>query len=258
MKKNKMMRLASAMMVTTLMTTSVISGTFAKYVTEDSASDSARVAKWGVTVAANGSLFDVAYKDAPATFTAGESVDTITVQTSDSTKLVAPGTKNENGITFTLTGVPEVDTSVQFVVNAVKDVKLPSGEYLDYTTGVSDDKFNLPSDYYPVVFTLTSGTGVVLEEGTLADIADYFTALNDVYHTNTDLATIGPDKDGNLNVTDGTYKLTWEWLFEQTTNKDLYDAADTYLGNVAAGLVTDVSALTEVAFDISITVTQVN
>ena len=52
MKKNKMMRLASFLLVATLLTTSMISGTFAKYVTEGSASDSARVAKWGVEVEA--------------------------------------------------------------------------------------------------------------------------------------------------------------------------------------------------------------
>ena len=57
MKKNKMMRLASAVLVCTLLTTSVISGTFAKYTSTSSASDNARVAKWGVTLAANGLLY---------------------------------------------------------------------------------------------------------------------------------------------------------------------------------------------------------
>ena len=47
MKKNKMMRAASALMVATLLTTSVISGTFAKYVTSGNSSDYAHVAVWG-------------------------------------------------------------------------------------------------------------------------------------------------------------------------------------------------------------------
>lgn len=47
MKKNKFLRLASILMIACLMTTCVISGTFAKYVTSDSASDKARVAYWG-------------------------------------------------------------------------------------------------------------------------------------------------------------------------------------------------------------------
>lgn len=47
MKKNKMMRLASCLLVAILLTTSVISGTFAKYTTSSTGTDSARVATWG-------------------------------------------------------------------------------------------------------------------------------------------------------------------------------------------------------------------
>ncbi|MFR0985955.1 MAG: hypothetical protein ACLSFZ_04975 [Frisingicoccus sp.] len=45
MKKNRMMRLASSLLVLTLLTTCVISGTFAKYTTQAGGSDTARVAK---------------------------------------------------------------------------------------------------------------------------------------------------------------------------------------------------------------------
>lgn len=47
MKKNKMMRVASALLVAVLLTTCAISGTFAKYVTSVESQDSARVANWG-------------------------------------------------------------------------------------------------------------------------------------------------------------------------------------------------------------------
>ena len=50
MRKNKMMRAASALMVAVLLTTCTISGTFAKYVTTASGNDTARVAKWGVQI----------------------------------------------------------------------------------------------------------------------------------------------------------------------------------------------------------------
>lgn len=50
MKKNRMMRLASVLLVLTLLTTSVISGTFAKYTSTRSGSDVARVAKWSIEV----------------------------------------------------------------------------------------------------------------------------------------------------------------------------------------------------------------
>ena len=61
MKKNRMMRLASVLLVCVLLTTSVISGTFAKYTTTNTASDEARVAYWGFDAAANITfdLFDV-------------------------------------------------------------------------------------------------------------------------------------------------------------------------------------------------------
>ena len=61
MKKNRMMRLASVLLVCVLLTTSVISGTFAKYTTSNDAQDEARVAYWGFDAAASITfdLFDV-------------------------------------------------------------------------------------------------------------------------------------------------------------------------------------------------------
>ena len=47
MKKNRMMRLASILLVLVLMTSSVVGGTFAKYTTGNNASAEARVAYWG-------------------------------------------------------------------------------------------------------------------------------------------------------------------------------------------------------------------
>ena len=64
MKKNTMMRLAAVLLVGVLLTTSVIGGTFAKYTTSDDATDTARVAKWGVTInlgAKKNDMFDIEY-----------------------------------------------------------------------------------------------------------------------------------------------------------------------------------------------------
>ena len=61
MKKNVMMRVASIMLVLVLMTSSVISGTFAKYVTDGQATDKARVAKFGVSVTGKSDMFDTTY-----------------------------------------------------------------------------------------------------------------------------------------------------------------------------------------------------
>ena len=90
MKKNKMMRAASALLVAVLLTTSVISGTFAKYTTSDEGSDTARVAKWGVTVLAKDlTMFDTQYaKDDTSATLIGD----YSVKSGDTDKVLAPGT----------------------------------------------------------------------------------------------------------------------------------------------------------------------
>ena len=98
MKKNRMMRLASVLLVCVLLTTSVISGTFAKYVTEVSSSDSARVAKWGFNTASINfeDLFAASY--------------TNVAEGSDDLAIIAPGTEGEVSFQFvnTLSEGPEV------------------------------------------------------------------------------------------------------------------------------------------------------
>ena len=90
MKKNKMMRLASALLVAVLVTTCGISGTFAKYVTTASGTDTARVARWGILLNVASDVFDVEY-DADA----GNGVS---VQASED--VIAPGTSGD-AFTFT-------------------------------------------------------------------------------------------------------------------------------------------------------------
>ena len=263
MRKNKMMRAASALMVAVLLTTCTISGTFAKYVTTAEGYDTARVAKWGVEVSGIAQdVFKTTY-------------DT-SVVSSNTDKLVAPGTKNGDGVTFKLTGKPEVSVRVKVEVGQVNDSKefvagnfeevfLPASTYIDYTkaTGVDKatgkavygDTFTVEAPgYYPVVFTLidTANPGTPLIKGTLADIQS-FLAMDKTYGPNQDLATI-------YGGTSGTYKLTWEWVFgtEEFGKIANVDKADTYLGNVAAGTVTDAKAITNINFAIKVTVEQVD
>lgn len=246
MKTNTMMRVASVLLVAVLLSTCVISGTFAKYVTSDDATDSARVAKWGVGITTSGTLFGEQYKDAPI---ADANDNTITVQVNnyaDSTtnNVVAPGTKNETGLTFTLTGTPEVDVAIKIEIES-SDIFLPAGTY-----GTTDT-----TGYNPVVFTLKNGAGATLVQGTLATIATWLEGLSKTYDSNTNLATIGTGAD-TVTKTDGTYVLTWEWDFDDNgsgTNDDL----DTALGNILAGQSVP-GAITETSFNITISATQVN
>ena len=98
MKKNIMMRLSALLLVAVLLTTCVISGTFAKYTTTDSATDTATVAAWGFLLTVDGD--DVLYDDEDKT----KPELTTSVKATD---LAAPGTYQKLA-TVNLTGTPEV------------------------------------------------------------------------------------------------------------------------------------------------------
>lgn len=254
MKKNTMMRLASVLLICVLLTTSTISGTFAKYVTENSGSDSARVAKWGVDIDVSGSLFDYQYKNVSNGNTPG-STDVTVLAYNGSDKLVAPGTQNDEGITFKITGKPEVSVKLEVKITDAdkKDVFLKKGTYDNYITAGDDaDKFTLDADYYPIVYTLKNDIGNTLVEGNLAKLEAYLeqenNPFNKVYVPNTQLEEI-------TGGSTGTYTLTWKWAFEQEK-----DAADTMLGNlqVDGTLIDAANYCLDVAVPFTITVTQVD
>ena len=262
MKKNRMMRLASVLLVLTLLSTSVISGTFAKYVTSDTASDTARVAKFGVVVSASGSLFGKDYVQKDDGNTPGTGAN-LTVVSSDTNKLVAPGTKSSDaGLTFAVTGTPEVKVEVKVAVTDVKDVFLRAKTGLpNMTTGNATDMFDNGADYYPVKYTLTQTTAggsitPLVSDGKLTEVVTKLEALSTTYDANTNLADAV-----------GTLKLTWEWDFDNS-GAGTYDRQDTLLGDLAAGIIlapapdpvlvegTDYNLQT--GLTISITVTQVD
>lgn len=132
MKKNVMMRVASIMLVLVLMTSSVISGTYAKYVTQDSGADEARVAKWGVELQVIGNLYGTSY-DNNIVVSADDADDKIEVQAVDyklatASDVVAPGTQNTEGFTFSLKGKPEVDGQVDVTI-ITQNIFLNAGTY---------------------------------------------------------------------------------------------------------------------------------
>ena len=108
MKKNRMMRLASILLVCVLLTTSVISGTFAKYTTTASGSDTARVAKWGfATTTLAIDMFDGEYSN---------------VDSNDDTNVVAPGTTK----TATITLIPSTQTTPEVDYHFDVNVSAPA------------------------------------------------------------------------------------------------------------------------------------
>ena len=111
MKKNKTMRLAAILLVCVLLTTSVISGTFAKYTSEATGSDSARVAKWAFEVndaaitATNSFKFDLFN----TVYEVGTTADDVDVK--DTETIIAPGTEGQFAIV--LENLSEVTASYE-------------------------------------------------------------------------------------------------------------------------------------------------
>lgn len=265
MKKNKMMRVASILLVAVLLTTSIISGTFAKYVTSGETGDQARVAKFGVTIAGSGSLFAQTYYYEGLNNTPGKEADvfdgtwsSLTVESSNGDNLVAPGTQNDEGMSLTVAGAPEVDVKVELKVDeASEDVFLAEGWFADRTTAALGDPFLNDEAYYPIVYTLTKGAET-LKTGSLQEIKTFL----DTYVLYVDANTV-------MDSADYTYTLTWAWDFDdegQGTN----DKQDTLLGDIAAyrsgntcniegsELAEDVHYNIDVNVKISVTVTQVD
>lgn len=202
MKKHSAWRLAGLLLVLVLVTSCFVGGTFAKYVTSGTGTDTARVAKFGVTVTANGSTFaaDYATDDASVASTISRSV-----VSSDNSKLVAPGTSG-NMTSVTLAGTPEVAVNVKY----------------EATFTLNDEWKDAEGNFY---CPLEIKVGTTTYKGTAYTSAAEFaaaveTAIEDYsknYTANNNLATAAT-----------TPAVSWSWAFEGDNVKD------TYLGNQAA------------------------
>ena len=150
MKKNRMMRLASILLVCVLLTTSVISGTFAKYTSEGSVTDTARVAKWdikleGETITKNVDidLFATSYKN-PAD-------NDVTVH-SDTDNVIAPGTKGSFEIDLKNESEVDAEYAISYEISNAAGVPLEfslTGNDDDWKSTIADlncEKQALPMD----------------------------------------------------------------------------------------------------------------
>lgn len=228
MKKNVMMRLSALLLVAVLLTTCVISGTFAKYVTSNQKDDVAQVAKWGVTVEADfDDLFEEYYDNA-----------TGTVQAAETYNILAPGTTDAQDDAFVISGTPEVAVNI----NVVAAVTL-TGWTLE------DD-----SEYCPLVITVNSVAyyiGATIDEETIDDVADLEAAVEAAIQD----ALGHGDHEANVNLA-ANLDISWSWAFEQGADADeikAFDEKDTYLGDQAAA-----GNAPTFAVDVKVTVTQID
>lgn len=225
MKKNMFLRVASVLLVLTLLSTCAISGTFAKYVTTGSSEDSARVAKWGIQITATGAdaLFATEYGT-----TVKSDVD-----------VVAPGTNGTFG-GFTVDGKPEVSCEVTYTAT----VEL-TGSWED-----ADGNF-----YFPL--TLTVGDTTVDQSAAegATDKSDAAGKIEDAIEAAiaAQTATYAPGA-----TVAAALAFDWAWAFgDDNKTSSGNDAKDTYLGNIAAGLV-DGKTAPNISIDVTATISQVD
>ena len=225
MKKNKTMRVASLLLVAVLLTTCVISGTYAKYVTSGTTSDAARVAKFGVEVTASSDLFLDMYETDDANYDG-----TYSVVASNDDNVVAPGTEGDIAAAG-LAGKPEVAVRVSY-----ENVAFDLGD--NWVVGEDDDF------YCPLVITVNDteikGSSYTAVEDFEAAVAAAIEDVEADFDPNTDLST----------TTDGNVEVSWAWPFSTSATNDI---ADTELGDAAA----DGTAAT-VSLKYDVTVTQID
>lgn len=246
MKKNRMMRLASILLVCVLLTTSVISGTFAKYASTATGSDEARVAYWGFGLdseIAIDDLFVDVYADPLVTDYTVDSVG------ADGDDVIAPGTANFKTFKFAYTNntaenatAPEV--GYNFTVSTEGSVIAPDIE----------SNTNIQWAVLPVNGTATLPAEDSSEWGTWDKMID-------------EIKLLSGDTDGVMNYAPNTapaafaqgteYIVAWQWIFETAGDSDTdadgikdQDEIDTAMGNK--------SALDEVVVKITITAEQVD
>lgn len=223
MKKNKMMRLASCLLVAVLLTTCAVSGTFAKYVTSGSAEDSARVAKFGVKVTGTGNMFAETYTKTDAKFTVAE--DSVV----STERVVAPGTSGSLG-GFAITGTPEVAVRVSYTAD---------------TVDFGDKWVDKDGNYYCPIEITVGSTTLKGTDSAYTSIADFEAAIE----------TAIEDENLKKDYAAGTplgnaekLNISWKWAFEGND-----DVKDTYLGDQAAA-----GNAATINIGVSCTVTQID
>ena len=234
MKKNIMMRVASALLIAVLMSTCVISGTFAKYTTSATGDDSARVAKWHIKVGS----FDTA-TSTEKTFTFNlfntiydtnkvNSVETDgDVGSDNSTVLIAPGTWGY----FDLVITNESEVNAEYSLTLTETMEsAPSGAtspiYYKVETLTTQGAPSAP----PTVNGVDGVGGMSKASGGTITVAD------------------GVAKAA-LTMTNKTVTIRIYWLWEFATADTSTDATDTALG---------LDGDTQIKVTAAVTVTQVD
>ena len=226
MKKNRMMRLASVLLVCVLLTTSVISGTFAKYTTSVTSNDKARVAYWG-------------FQSTNSMDITGLFSDTYTnVDSVDGADVLAPGTGGS--ATFSFAWDEEVSA-----YGAPVAVTGPEVKY-SFTVSVEDTCDQLIEENMNILWSLDGTEYVSDNEGSSWDkMVAAVKALSGEADGSCDY---GPNElPAAFTAVDNVHSISWRWIFSNSVANDEYDTA---MGNAAE--------LDDCAIKITVTATQID
>jgi len=199
-RNRKVAMLLSIVLMFTLISTCMMSGTLAKYVTNRTGSDNARVAKWGVEIETFGDeLFVNEYATEDPKYSG---IINSSVQSWIGDDVVAPGTFGKLG-GFKINGSPEVA--------CVITVDVYDYEFTGWT-----DESGMP--YTPIYWTLYNGPMTVIQTTDFYEFVSYLEAIEIPVAPNQELSDFAD------------YEITWEWPFYVDP---MSDQNDTYLGNKA-------------------------
>lgn len=143
--KNKSLRTASVLAIATLLTTSILSGTFAKYTTTVSGTDTAIVAKWdvkageftetsvkSVDIFKEGQVYDLKTDSGVIDYTSGVEDNDVIQTAKNSNTVIAPGTWGK--YTFKLENKSDVTANYSINYSVTNTNKIPLKWSTDKTT----------------------------------------------------------------------------------------------------------------------------
>ncbi len=218
-KRNKAMRLASALMVLALLTVCALSGTFAKYVTSTESTDTARVAYWGFSEP-SGISFDDLFADSYTNVAGSEDV-------------IAPGTTGTATFAFKFANGKDSNNAA---------ISKPE---VAYTFSVSTDGSSCDA-------AITGNPNIKwkLDSGAWGTWSDLLTAIQSL---SGDASGTKDYAAGELpSGFDTGHTVSWVWAFDENaadpTGLSNNDAGDTTMGNAGT--------LAKTTLKVTITATQ--
>lgn len=227
---NKKMSVLGILLMAVVVTSYSVSGTYAKYVSDVSVADEARVAKWQIGLAKDSMQTMDLFK---SSYTYGENgvvVKALNDANAKTNKLVAPGTKGQ--YTFALTGIVETNYTIDVAIVDEKtgNTVVLTEQELNPESATNDVAYN------PLKFYLSSDSTVNIDDVANDDLLTFEqlkTALTNLYKDEAGNKIVY--KPGKVSKTNTTQTIYWKWDFSTGTEND---KLDTKLGQAIAADVT--------------------